>query len=143
LKPFGMDHGIDYVRKDLVAEVMRLTDNKGVDLVVDPVGGATLQKSLLSLGYRGRVSSVGDAGREKDKLDISNLRQGNRSLTGVFLGAEIITDRVRNMIQRHIDEAAAGKLKVVIDKTFPLKDAAAAHAYIESRKAFGRVLLIP
>ena len=143
LKPFGMDHGIDYVRKDLVAEVMRLTDNKGVDLVVDPVGGATLQRSLLSLGYRGRVSSVGDAGRDKDKLDISNLRPGNRSITGVFLGAEIITERVRNMIQRHIDEAAAGKLKVVIDKTFPLKDAAAAHAYIESRKAFGRVLLIP
>jgi NADPH2:quinone reductase len=143
LKPFGMDHGIDYVRKDLVAEVMRLTDNKGVDLVVDPVGGATLQKSLLSLGYRGRVSSVGDAGRDKDKLDISNLRQGNRSITGVFLGAEIISERVRNMIQRHINEAAQGKLKVVIDKTFPLKDASAAHAYIESRKAFGRVLLIP
>ena len=61
----------------------------------------------------------------------------------MFLGAEIMTDRVHDMIQRHIDDAASGKLKVVIDKTFPLKDAAAAHAYIEGRGAVGRVLLIP
>jgi len=143
LKPFGLDHGIDYLRKDLVAEVMRITDNKGVDLVVDPVGGSTLQKSLLALGYRGRVSMVGRAGREPNTVDASSLMAGNRSLTGVFLGAEIASDRVHDMIQRHIDEAARGALKVVIDKIFALKEAAAAHAYIESRKAFGRVLLIP
>src|SRR3546814_3955251 len=52
LKEFGLDHGINYVTHDLVAEVKRLTDNKGVNLVVDPVGGSTLQKSILSLGYR-------------------------------------------------------------------------------------------
>ena len=86
---------------------------------------------------------VGNAGRDAQKLDVSSLMGGNRSLTGVFLGAEIFTDRVHDMIQRHIDDAAKGKLKVVIDKTFALKDAAAAHAYIESRKAVGRVLLIP
>jgi len=61
----------------------------------------------------------------------------------VFLGAEIGTDRVHNMIQQLVDEAATGVLKVVIDKTFPLSEAAQAHAYIESRKAVGRVLLIP
>lgn len=143
LKPLGLDYGIDYMRKDLVAEVMRITDNKGVDLVVDPVGGSTLQKSLLALGYRGRVSMVGRAGREPNTIDASSLMAGNRTLTGVFLGAEIMTDRAHDMIQRHIDEAARGTLKVIIDKTFPLKEAAAAHAYIESRKAFGRVLLIP
>ena len=68
---------------------------------------------------------------------------GNRSLTGVFLGAEIATDRAHNMIQRLVDEAARGEFKVVIDRTFPLAEAAAAHAYIESRLAVGRVLLIP
>ena len=47
------------------------------------------------------------------------------------------------MIARHIEDVASGALRVVIDKTFPLEDAAAAHAYIESRQAFGRVLLIP
>jgi len=68
---------------------------------------------------------------------------GNRTLTGVFLGAEIMTDRVHDNIQRLIDEAARGELQVLIDKTFPLSEAAAAHAYIESRQAVGRVLLIP
>ena len=143
LKPFGLDHGINYAKQDVVAEVMRLTDNKGVNLVVDPVGGSTLEKSIASTGSRGRVSFVGNAGREDSRIDVRPLMAANRSLTGVFLGAEIMTDRAHDMIQRHIDDAANGKLKVVIDKTFPLKDAAAAHAYIESRAAVGRVLLIP
>ena len=143
LKPFGLDHGINYAKQDVVAEVMKLSNNKGVDLVVDPVGGSTLEKSILSTGARGRVSMVGNAGREDSRVDVRPLMAANRSLTGVFLGAEIMTDRVHDMIQRHINDAAAGKLKVVIDKTFALKDAAVAHAYIEGRGAVGRVLLIP
>ncbi len=143
LKPFGLDFGINYQRDDVVTQVMRLTDNKGVNLVVDSVGGPTLQGSILSLAYRGRVSMVGAAGREPMQVDVSSLMGGNRALTGVFLGAEIATDRVHHNIQRLIDEAARGELKVLIDKTFPLSQAAEAHAYIESRKAVGRVLLIP
>lgn len=143
LKPFGMDHGINYGRDDLVEQVMKLTGGKGVDLVVDPVGGATLPGSLAALGYRGRVSLVGNAGREPMKVDVGSLMGGNRSLTGVFLGAEIMTDRVHDMIQDLIEKAARGELEVVIDRTFPLAEAVAAHAYIESRQAVGRVLLIP
>jgi NADPH2:quinone reductase len=143
LKPLGLDHGINYKRAEIPAAVMKITDNQGVNLVVDPVGGPTLEASLLSLGYRGRVSMVGAAGRESMRIDVSSLMAGNRSLSGVFLGAEIATDRVHDNIQRLIDEVAAGTLKVLIDSTFPLKEAAAAHAYIESRKAVGRVLLIP
>jgi NADPH2:quinone reductase len=143
LKPLGLDNGINYKKDDLVKTVMKLTDNKGVNLVVDSVGGTTLQGSILSLGYRGRVSMVGAAGREPMRVDVGSLMGGNRSLSGVFLGAEIATDRVHNMIQTLVDEVAEGKLKVLVDRTFPLSEAAAAHTYIESRKAVGRVLLIP
>jgi NADPH:quinone reductase len=143
LKAFGLDHGINYGRDDLVEQVMKLTGGKGVDLVVDPVGGATLQGSLGALGYRGRISLVGNAGREPMKVDVSSLMGGNRSLTGVFLGAEIMTDRIHDLIQDLIDQAARGELEVVIDRTFPLSEADKAHAYIESRQAVGRVLLIP
>lgn len=143
LKPLGLDHGINYRREDVAKSVMKLTNKKGVDLVVDPVGGATLQGSIMSLAYRGRISMVGAAGREAMTVDVSPLMTGNRSLTGVFLGAEIATDRAHNMIQRLVDEAARGEFKVVIDRTFPLSQAGAAHAYIESRQAVGRVLLIP
>lgn len=143
LKDYGMDHGINYRDQDLVAEVKRLTDNRGVNLVVDPVGGSTLQKSLDSLAYRGRVSMVGRAGREPMTVDVTAMMGGNQSLNGVFLGAEIATERVQKNMRRLLADIEKGKLKVVIDKTFPLAEAAAAHAYIESRKAFGRVLLIP
>jgi NADPH:quinone reductase len=143
LKPLGLDHGINYRRDDVAKSVMKLTNKKGVDLVVDPVGGSTLQSSIMSLAYRGRISMVGAAGREAMTVDVSPLMAGNRSLTGVFLGAEIATDRAHNMIQRLVEEAARGEFKVVIDRTFSLSDAAAAHAYIESRQAVGRVLLVP
>jgi NADPH2:quinone reductase len=143
IKHLGIDHPVNYATHDLVAEVMRITSNKGADVVVDPVGGTNLQKSIDSLAYRGRISFVGNAGRSERGVDPSRLMEGNRSLTGVFLGAEILTPRVRAMIQRHIDDAAAGKLTVVLDKAFPLREAAAAHDFIESRKAVGRVILIP
>jgi NADPH2:quinone reductase len=143
LKPLGLDHGINYRRDSVAEEVMKITGGQGVNLVVDPVGGPTLETSLASLGYRGRISLVGQAGREPSRVDVSSLMAGNRSLTGVFLGAEIATDRVHDMIQHLVDDVASGRLKAVIDRTFPLKEAGAAHAYIESRKAVGRVLLIP
>ena len=143
LKRFGLDHGINYRTHDVVQEVMRITDKKGVNLVVDSVGGSTLQGSILSLAYRGRVSMVGGAGREGMTVDVSSLMGGNRTLQGVFLGAEIAGDRANSNIQRLINEAARGELEVLIDRTFPLSEAAAAHAYIESRQAVGRVLLIP
>ena len=143
LKPLGLDHGINYRRDSVAEEVMKITGGQGANLVVDPVGGPTLETSLASLDYRGRISLVGQAGREPSRVDVSSLMAGNRSLTGVFLGAEIATDRVHDMIQHLVDDVASGRLKAVIDRTFPLKDAAAAHAYIESRKAVGRVLLIP
>ncbi|MDB5419292.1 MAG: NADP-dependent oxidoreductase [Phenylobacterium sp.] len=143
LMPLGLTHGINYDRDDVVTEVMRLTDKKGADVIVDPVGGAILQSSILSLAYRGRVSMVGQAGREPMKVDVSTMMGGNRSLSGVFLGAEIGTDRVYNLIQGLIGDVAKGELKVVIDRAFKLSEAAEAHRYIESRQAVGRVLLVP
>jgi NADPH:quinone reductase len=142
LARLGLDHGINYKTQDLVKEVRELTNNQGVDVVVDPVG-TTIKQSVACLAYRGRVALVGRAGREPISLDPSVLMGGNQSLIGVFLGAEIMTDRAHDMIQRHIDDVAAGKLEVVIDSEYPLKDAALAHAHIEGRGAFGRVLLIP
>ena len=143
LAEFGMDEGINYADRDLVAAVMELTGGNGVDLVVDPVGGDVLQQSIACLSYRGRAITVGNASRGGRSVDVSGLSQGNRSLTGVFLGAEIAQDRAYEMIARHLRDIAAGELRVVIDRTFPLSQAAAAHAYIESRQAVGRVMLTP
>jgi NADPH2:quinone reductase len=142
LRDYGLDHGINYRDRDLVPAVREFTDGNGVNLVVDPVG-TTLPDSIAALAYRGRAITVGNAGRGDSLIDVRTLTIGNQSITGVYLGAEINTDRVRRMIARLIDDVASGALTVVIDRTFPLAEAAAAHAYIESRQAFGRVVLVP
>jgi NADPH:quinone reductase len=145
LAALGLDHGINYATTDFVEQVRTLTDGRGADVIVDSVGGPTLQGSLRALAYRGRCVTVGDAGRHAaEHLDISTLRPNNQSLTGYFLGAELfLSPRPHAMIARLLDEIAAGRLQVVIDRRFPLSEAAQAHAYIESRQSFGRVLLIP
>jgi NADPH2:quinone reductase len=122
-----------------------LTDGQGADVIVDSVGGSNLQGSLRCLAYRGRCITFGDAGREAPALlDISTMRGNNQTLVGYFLGAELlVATRARAVIARHLDDIAAGALRVVIDRRFDLEEAEEAHAYIESRQAFGRVLLIP
>jgi len=145
LVALGLDDGINYAEVDVADEVRRLTDGRGVDLVVDSVGGPTLQGSIRSLAYRGRCVTVGDAGRSGSSLvDTSGLRENNLTLTGYFLGMEMLmSTRAHAMIAGLLDDVAAGRLQVVIDKRFPLADAADAHAHIESRAAFGRVVLVP
>jgi NADPH2:quinone reductase len=145
LAELGLDHGIDYVATDFVEEVRSLTDGRGADVIVDSVGGSNLQRSLLCLAYRGRCVTFGDAGRETPStLDISTMRANNQTLVGYFLGAELfLGTRAHAMIASHLDDIAAGQLQVVIDRRFALEEAGEAHAYIESRQAFGRVLLVP
>jgi NADPH2:quinone reductase len=145
LRDYGLDDGINYATSDFADAVRRLTGGQGADVIVDSIGGSNLQKSLQCLAYRGRCLTFGDAGRGTTSgLDISSLRPSNQTLTGYFLGAELFTGtRAHAVITRLLGEIAAGQLRVVIDRRFPLDQAAAAHAYIESRQAFGRVLLIP
>jgi NADPH2:quinone reductase len=145
LQDFGLDHGVNYLSGNVVAEVLALTERRGVDLVVDPVGGKTLEASVAVLAYRGRISWVGRAGREEEPPEIWPIMQRNASITGVFLGAEMAVNapRVRALIERLIERVASGELKVAVDSVFPLAEAADAHRHIESRKAFGRVVLVP
>jgi NADPH2:quinone reductase len=145
LKELGLDEGINYARDDFVVESRRLTDGRGVDVIVDSVGGVTLQGSINALAYRGRCVTVGDAGRAPaEHLDISTMRPNNQTLSGYFMGAELLFfPRPHDLIAGHLEAIGRGELRVIIDRAFPLSEAGAAHAYLESRQAFGRVLLIP
>jgi NADPH2:quinone reductase len=145
LREYGLDHPINYRTGDVVDEVMAVTERRGVDLVVDPVGGRVLETSIAALAYRGRISWVGRAGRDDDVPDVWPIAMKNGTLTGVFLGAEMMIQpgRTHTLVADLLDRVASGELHVVIDRTYPLAEAADAHRYIESRQAFGRVLLIP
>jgi NADPH:quinone reductase len=145
LRPFGLDHGVNYATESFVDRVRELTEGNGADVVLDSVGGQNLVDSIEALAYRGTLVSVGVAGRGGSQVAAQSLWGKNNTLRGVFLGGALLAEypRVHAMIQGLIDRVASGDLQVVIDREFPLAEAAAAHAYIEGRGAFGRVVMVP
>lgn len=145
LREFGLDHGINYARENFVERTQELTEGRGADVVLDSIGGQTLIDGIGALAYRGRLVSVGLAGRAGSTVEARDLWEKNNALRGVFLGGVLLNEypRAHAMIAELIERVASGELRVVIDRTFPLSEAAAAHAYIESRRAFGRVVMTP
>jgi NADPH:quinone reductase len=145
LKPLGLDHGINYAGESFVDRVRELTDGRGVDVVLDSVGGKNLVDSIEALAYRGTLVSVGVAGRAGSEIEAKSLWAKNNTLRGVYLGGALLAEypRVHPMISDLIERVAAGDLHVEIDRSFPLAEAAAAHAYLEGRNAFGRVVMVP
>jgi len=145
LKAMGLDHGINYANESFVDRVKELTDSRGVDVVVDSIGGRNLIDSVAVLAYRGTLVSVGVAAREGSSIEARSLWTNNNTLRGVFLGGAILTEytRIHPMIGDMLERVANGELHVEIDRSFPLAEAAAAHDYLESRKVFGRAILTP
>jgi NADPH2:quinone reductase len=145
LKEFGLDHGINYARESFVERTQELTEGRGANVIVDSIGGQNLVDSIGALAYRGTLISVGVASRAGSNVEARELWTKNNTLRGVFLGGALVAEypRIHAMITDLLERVAAGELRVQIDRTFPLAEAAAAHAYIESRKAFGRVVMTP
>jgi NADPH:quinone reductase len=145
LRPLGLDHGINYATDGFVERTMELTDSRGVDLVIDSIGGQNLVDSIGVLAYRGTLVSVGVAGRGGSAVEAQSLWTRNNTLRGVYLGGALLAEypRIHKMIADLLDRVATGELRVEIDRSFPLSEAAAAHEYVESRKAFGRVVMTP
>jgi NADPH2:quinone reductase len=145
LGPLGLDHGINYARQSFVEEVRELTDGHGVDVVLDAIGGKNLVDGIDALANRGTIVSVGVAARAGSTIEASSLWTKNNSLRGVYLGGALLAEypRVHPMIGDLIERVAGGELHVEIDRSFTLSEAAAAHAYLEGRTAFGRVVMAP
>ncbi len=144
-RAMGADDVIVYTREDFEAEVKRLTDGKGVDVVYDSVGKSTYEKSLNCLRWRGMLVLCGNASGAVPPIDpLALSTRGSLFMTRPTL-AHYTRDRAE-LLSRANDLfgwIAAGKLKVRIDKTFALKDAADAHRYVESRASKGKILLTP
>ena len=145
LTALGLDHGINYATGDFVERTSELTGSRGADIVIDSIGGQNLIDSIGVLAYRGTLVSVGVAARAGSAIEARSLWTKNNALFGVFLGGAIVSEytRVHPMIGDMLERVASGELQVVIDRSFPLADAAAAHEYAESRQAFGRVVITP
>jgi NADPH:quinone reductase len=145
LNALGLDHAINYATDSFVERTSHLTDSRGVDIVIDSIGGQNLVDSVGVLAYRGTLVSVGVAARAGSAIEARSLWTRNNTLRGVFLGGAILPEyaRIHPMISDMLDRVASDELHVEIDRSFPLPQAAAAHEYAESRKALGRVIITP
>jgi NADPH:quinone reductase-like Zn-dependent oxidoreductase len=115
-------------------EVLRLTDGRGVDHVVEVGGPGTLSRSMQSVGFRGRISLIGVvAGREGD-TNPHPLMMKNATLCGIFVGS-------RAMFEQMNAALAANRVRPVVDRVFPFSEAAAAYDYQRSGKHFGKVVI--
>jgi NADPH2:quinone reductase len=141
----GADETIEYTTQDVVAEVKRLTDGRGVDVVYDSVGKTTFDQSLDCLRPRGYMVLVGASSGAVPPFDPQILnRKGSLYLTRPTLGNYTATRE--EMVARATDLFAwieAGELTVRIAREYPLRDAAEAHRALESRRLAGKILLVP
>ncbi len=144
-KEMGADHLILYTQSDFLAEVKKLTDGRGVNVVYDSVGQTTFDKSLDCLRPRGYLVLFGQSSGPVPPFDPGKLAaKGSLFLTRPSL-AHYTLER-SELLQRANDVfnwTATGKLKVRIDKTFPMAEAAEAHRQLEGRKTTGKVILLP
>lgn len=143
LTALGADHVIDYAAADLLAEVKGLTGGRGVDLVVDMVGGDQARSCLRALAPRGRYVMVGFSSGTASAFGFLDLAPRSLTLMGVMFGRDMHLPRAHGIVGRHMAAAARGELQMPIDRTFPLAAAAEAHAHVETGRPFGRVILRP
>jgi len=133
-RQLGADHVINYKTQKIREEVRRITNKRGVDVVFEHVGTATWDDSLASLALAGRLVTCGNTTGYDAKIDLRFLFSRQLSLLGSYMG-------VKSELQTVMKLVWAGNLQPVVDRVFPLEEAAAAHAYLESGQQFGKVVL--
>jgi NADPH2:quinone reductase len=142
-KSRGADHAILYRETDFREAVMRITDNKGADVVYDAIGKDTISRSIRSLKRRGLCVNYGGASGLVQSLEPLELAEAGSvfftrpHLADYLATREEMIPRADDLFRWHAD----GKLKVTIDREFPLAQAAAAHQYLEGGLTRGKLLL--
>jgi NADPH:quinone reductase-like Zn-dependent oxidoreductase len=130
----GADDTINHAQADIVAEVKRLTQRQGADIVVEHVGAATFPKAVVACARGGRIVTCGATTGHEPVLNLRHVFWRQLSILGSTLASKArLFDVVRLM--------AAGRLAPVVDRVLPLADVAAGHRILESRSAFGKVVL--
>ena len=132
----GLDAGINYTKQDLVAEVMRLTDDRGVDLVYEHCGGELFQMGLDSLSKDGRLVICGGHAGEVVPFDIIPFFRAQKSVIGSFV-------YTKAEVEIYLELARRGRIVPLVHQTFPLERAKDAMNLMESREFFGKIVLTP
>lgn len=136
---FGADHAINYTESDWTEEVLKATDGKGVDWIIEMVGGSIVAKNFGVLAINGTMIVYGAASGEDFKVSVLSLMQKNQQIQGYWLMNESMENRVR-FTKELMEHLGAGRLKIKVTE-FPLEKAREAHEAIEGRKTTGKVVL--
>jgi putative PIG3 family NAD(P)H quinone oxidoreductase len=140
----GAEAAVNYREQDFVEVAQRLTDGKGVDVVLDMVGGDYLPRNLKALADDGRHVSIATQRGAKAEVSIADIMRRRLTLTGSTLRARpvefktMVADEIGKTVWPYVE---GGRLKPVIDRTFPLSDAAGAHARMEAGDHVGKIVL--
>jgi NADPH:quinone reductase-like Zn-dependent oxidoreductase len=130
----GADHGVNHCKKDFAQEVKALTDNRGVDVVLDCVAGEVWQKSLATLTKGGRLVTCGATAGSPPCDDLNAIFSKHLKIYGSTLGS-------REEFRQVLSFMSASQIRPILDSVFGLRDAAAAQRYLEEAKQFGKVVL--
>lgn len=143
-KKMGANAAINYREQDFVAEVGQLTHKKGVDLILDMVGGPYIEKNLRSLALEGRLVQIAFLQESKVALDFLPIMIKRLTFTGSTLRPRTVAQKaaIAQALQKKVwPLLESGKVKPVIRATFPLRDARLAHELMESSKHIGKIML--
>jgi NADPH2:quinone reductase len=141
-RSFGADGIINYSEQDWVREARRLSDGRGVDLVLDSVGKETFDGGLKALADFGQLILYGSASGAVEQMEPQSLMRGCRTVSGFWLhSVRERPDLIRKTAQAVLDLYREGKLKFTIDEVFAFADAAKAHEKLENRRSSGKLLL--
>ena len=135
-RELGADHVINHYQQKISEEVRKITGKQGVDIVLEHVGPATWEESLRSLKPAGTLVTCGATTGPQVGIDLRFVYSRQLSILGSYMG---------NMgeLREVLKHVFSGRLKPVVDRTFPLKEARAAHEYMEKSSMFGKIVLNP
>jgi NADPH:quinone reductase-like Zn-dependent oxidoreductase len=135
-KFLGADHVIHHHRDDVVAEVKRLTSRRGVDVVIEHVGQATWERSILCLAQRGRLVTCGATSGPSGVTELRYVFSKQLSILGTYMGSKA-------ELLEAADFFFARRLRTVVHASLPLAEAGRAHQIMEASEHFGKIVLVP
>jgi putative PIG3 family NAD(P)H quinone oxidoreductase len=144
VKALGADVVIDYKNEDFADAVQRHTDKRGVDVILDHLGGSYLERNVRSLAVGGRLAVIGVMGGRKAELDVGRVLASRLSILGSVLRPRPVEEKaaiIRAFERDAMPHFAAGRIVPLISKVYPLEQAAEAHRAMEAGEHFGKLVL--
>ena len=143
-KALGAIAGINYKESDFVAEIERLTDGEGVDVVLDFIGAPYLARNLQILKTKGRLLQVGLMGGSATEIDLGMVMRKRLQIIGSVMRPQSLDEKIsitQRFVQRWLPALKAETLQPVIDSVYSLAQAREAHQYMEANRNFGKIIL--